>query len=421
MSYMTKTCHIAVAVAISLVCQLSTEAKADDPKAGCEDYQLGVMMGLTGGAPSGATKASKRSRWPVDEINAEGGLLKKHRIKLTVVDDQAKPEVASQLAKDLVERTKARCVIGTWSSSCALVIKPVFKSAKVLHICSISNSEDITRVNPSPYTYSVVPNTYMLAKAQAIGTARLAKKNGWKSYATITSDYAFGRSLQGNVVNMLKDSLPELELKKDVWVPLSETQWAPYIAALAAAKPDFVNVTLTADDNVRFVDMAGPAGFFKKFPCPGMMFSVSELQLQKAKIPRGVMAITRAAFFGHLDEPAMKSLIEKWQKVHDGQYPTDWHILNYDAVMALKQGVEKAGSINTDAVRDALKGATISTCRGKLKFRDIDNQLICPVYAGSVEDDPNYKFPIYHDLQVFQGSDTMRPEAEIKAARDKAQ
>jgi branched-chain amino acid transport system substrate-binding protein len=382
-----------------------------------EDYQLGVILGLTGAGAVWSNEGAEAIRLAVDEINSEGGLLKKYPIKLTIVDDQAKPDVSRQIAKVLVSKTKARCVIGTWSSSCALAIKPIFAEAKVLHIDSISNSEDITRLNPSPYTFSVVPNTYMLAKAQTLGTVRLANANGWKSYATITSDYAFGRSIQGNTVSMLKVAAPDLILKKDVWVPLGETQWAPHFAALAAAKPDFINVTLTADDNRRFVEIGSPLGFFLRYPCPGIMLSVSELQDQKDKLPRGLLAVTRAPFFAHLDEPAMQSLVAKWRKTHSGRYPTDWHVLNYDAVMVLKQGVEKAGSIETEDVRAALEGATVQTCRGKLPFRKIDNQLICPVYIGSVEDDPEYSFPIYHDLQVFAGNQIMRPEAEIIAAR----
>lgn len=401
-------------VAVTAVFCLALAAPAG---ARAEEYQLGVILGLTGGGSVWSNEGAEAIRLAVDEINAEGGLLTRHPIKLTIVDDQARPDVSRQIARALVNKTRVRCVIGTWSSSCALAIKPIFAEAKVLHIASISNTEDLTRLNPSPYTFSVVPNTYMLAKAQTLGIARLVKINGWKSYATITSDYAFGRSIQGNVVAMLKAAAPDLALKKDIWVPLSETQWAPYIAALAAAKADFVNVTLTADDNLRFMDVAAPLGFFKKYPCPGIMLSVSELQDQKDKLPRGILALTRAAFFGHLQEPAMESFVAKWRNTHDGRYPTDWHILNYDAVMTLKQGVEKAGSIEVEDVRAALSGATIQTCRGQLTFRKLDNQLICPVYMGVVTDDPHYAFPIYHDLQVFTGNQIMRPEKQIEAVR----
>ncbi|MDX2111105.1 MAG: ABC transporter substrate-binding protein [Verrucomicrobiota bacterium] len=408
-----KQCRLSAVLSFFIALMLMTSVRSVH----AEDYQLGVILGLTGGGAIWSNEGLEAITMAVDEINAEGGLLKKYPIKLTVVDDQAKPDVAAQVARNMVTTTKPNCVIGTWSSSCALAIKPIFAESKTLHLAAISNSEDITRLNPSPYTYSVVPNTYMLAKAISIGLAKLSKEKGWKTYATITSDYAFGRSMQSNVVTMLKTLAPELSMTKDVWVPLSETQWAPHFAALAAAKPDFINVTLTSDDSVRFINMATPTGFFKKYPCPGMMLSVTELILQKDLLPRGVTALTRAPFFGHPDEPAMQSLVEKWKKAHN-RYPTDWQVLHYDALMILKQAVEKAGTIETEAVRAALHGSTVNTCRGKLTFRTLDNQLICPVYVGTVADDPAYPFPIYHNMQVIPGAETMRPEAEIVAARE---
>ena len=38
-------------------------------------------------------------------------------------------------------------------------------------------------------------------------------------------------------------------------------------------------------------------------------------------------------------------------------------------------------------------------------------------YLGVVADDPNYAFPIYHDLVEIKGPDSWRPEAEIVDAR----
>ena len=71
-----------------------------------------------------------------------------------------------------------RAILGTYSSACAVAIKPVAQEYKVLHIPAISNSENITKVNFSPYTYQVVPNSYMQAKAVVVGVAELAKKKG---------------------------------------------------------------------------------------------------------------------------------------------------------------------------------------------------------------------------------------------------
>ena len=89
----------------------------------------------------------------------------KHPIKLIVKDDQTKPDVGVREVKDLILRDKVRCVLGSYSSAVAVAIKPVCQEYKVLHIAAISNSENITQVNFSPYTFQVVPNTYMQAKA----------------------------------------------------------------------------------------------------------------------------------------------------------------------------------------------------------------------------------------------------------------
>jgi len=100
-----------------------------------------------------------------------------------------------------------------------------------------------------------------------------------------------------------------------------------------------------------------------------------------------------------------------------GRYPSDWAVLLYDAVYILKQGVEKAGSINTDALIQSMKGMDVDTTRGRFYFREIDNQLSCSAYFGRVTDDPKYSIPIYHDLMEFKGPDIWRPAAEIEAAR----
>jgi len=93
--------------------------------------------------------------------------------------------------------------------------------------------------------------------------------------------------------------------------------------------------------------------------------------------------------------------------------------MSYDGVYTLKQGIEKANSIESEKVKDAMKGMAVDTTRGKLSFREIDNQLSCSAYFGRVADDPNYEFPIYHDLLELKGPDIRRPEEEIQTAREK--
>jgi branched-chain amino acid transport system substrate-binding protein len=381
-----------------------------------EPYHLGVDLAITGTGAMYCKDGTDAIKLAVDEINAKGGFLGKHPIKLFIRDSQTKPDVAAREAKDLILRDKVRCVLGTYSSACAVAIKPICQEYKVLHIPAISNSENITKVNFSPYTYQVVPNSFMQAKAVVLGVAELAKKKGWKEYVTLASDYEWGRSTQENTVQLLKQFAPDLKLKKEFWPRLGETQFTSYITAIMAQKPDFVYGCLASKDNGNWMKQAKAYGFFEKVPYPGSLISVSELITQAKTLTRGLIGLCRAPFFAHMDIPMMAKFVKNFKAQHN-RYPSDWAVMEYDAVYALKQGIEKAGSIDTEKVKDALKGATIDTCRGRHSFRKIDNMLSCSSYIGVVADDPKYPFPIYHDLVEVTGEDSWRPESEIVAAR----
>ena len=387
-----------------------------DSSLAAEPYHLGVNLAITGTGALYCKDAVDAIKLAVGEINAQGGFLGKHPIKLFTRDTHTKPDVAVREAKDLILRDKVRCVLGTYSSACAVAIKPVCQEYKVLHIPAVSNSENITKVNFSPYTYQVVPNSYMQAKAVVLGVAELAKKKGWKNYVTIASDYEWGRSTQQNTVKLLKQFAPEVKLKKEFWPRLGETQYTSYITAIMAQKPDFVIGSVASKDNVAWMKQAKAYGFFEKIPYPGSLISISELIIQAKTLTRGLVGLCRAPFFAHLDVPMMANFVKNFKAKYN-RYPSDWAVMEYDAVYALKQGIEKAGSIDTEKVRIALKGATIDTCRGRLFFRCIDNMLSCSSYIGVVADDPKYPFPIYHDVVEVKGPESWRPEAEIVAAR----
>jgi branched-chain amino acid transport system substrate-binding protein len=381
-----------------------------------EAYNLGVALGLTGTGAPYSREAADAIRMAVDEINSQGGFLGEHPIELFTENTKTKPDVAESVVTQLIERDKARAIIGTYSSATALAIKPICRAHGVLHIATISNSEDITRIDPSPYTFSVVPNTYMMSKATAIGVANLTAENGWTKYSTIASDYAWGRSSQSVQVAMLKELAPGLQLINEHWPPIGYVGFNTFVLAIFNEKPDFVLASIAGDDNARWDAATRDFHLVDTVAIPGGLISVTELVSQASWLQRGTYGRTRAPFFAHMNVPMMASFVERYRTKY-GRYPSDWAVMAYDGVHALKQGIEKAGSIDTEKVKNAMKGMTIQTTRGELFFREIDNQLSASAYFGRVEDDPAYDFPIYHDLVEFKGPDLWRPEAEILEKR----
>ncbi|MGD9174455.1 MAG: ABC transporter substrate-binding protein [Desulfobacterales bacterium] len=404
---------VAISVILSII--LSGVAFCNSAFAG-EAFHLGVALGLSGTGAPYSKEAVQGIEIAVNEINALGGLLGEHRIRLFIRDTQTKPEVARQVVENLIQNDKVRTIIATYSSATALAIKPICRKNRVLHIATISNSENITKIDPSPYTYSVVPNTYMMSKAVVVGVANLARKNNWTKYATIASDYAWGRSSQEVQVDLLRQIAPDLELVSTYWPRLGQSRFNSFIVDILAQKPDFVLGSIAGTDNAFWMRDARDYRLFKRVEYPGGLISITELMSQARSIRRGQYGRTRAPFFAHLDVPMMAKLVDTYKSKYD-TYPSDWAAMAYDGVYALKQGVEKAGSIDVEKVKNAMKGMTIDTTRGKLFFRKVDNQLSCSTYFGQVADDPKYPFPIYHDLLELKAPDNWRPEAEIKAAR----
>lgn len=400
---------------MSLIAALVMGLCSEEAK-GAERYNLGVALALTGTGQTYSKDGVDAIRLAVNEINAQGGLLGKHLIKLFVRDTRTSPEEALLQTKRLIETDKVRAVLGTYSSACALAIKPICREAKVLHIAAISNSEDITRTDFSPYTFSVVPNTYMQASAVALGVARLAKEKRWITYCTIASDYAWGRSAQANTVKMLKKHAPRLRLIRAYWPPLGEKKFDGFVMGVLAYRPDCLIGFLAGTDNAAWIHWANKYELFRRIPYPGSLISVTELMAGAKTLPRGLIGLARAPFFCCLKVPMMASFVKNFKATYN-RYPSDWAVLEYDAVCALRQGVEKAGSIESEKVKDAMTGMPVETCRGRLSFRRIDNQLSCSSYFGVVTDVPEYPFPIYRPVWEIKGPESWRPEAEIISAR----
>lgn len=384
-----------------------------------EPFHLGVVLGLSGTGAVSSRNCLMGVELAVEEINKQGGFLGKHPIKLFVRDDHTKPDVGSRSAKDLILRDKVRTIIGTYASSVALAIQEVCYEYKVLHIPANSNTEAMTVQNYSPYTYQVVPNTYMQAKAQALATAELVKKKGWKTFVTFSSDYEWAQNTTKAFLDFMKVSAPEFKLIKQYWPKLGEKEYSSYVTAIMSDKPDFVYGCISGTDGFAWMRQAKAYGFFEKFPY-ACLLSLTEMIEMKDEIPRGVYSVSRAPFYAHMDNPTMANMVKAYRDKYKGSYPDDFAAMHYDAVYALKQGIEKAQSIEIEKIKAAMKGMKVSLTRGDMFFRKADNMLSCPSYVGVVSDDPKYPFPICHDMQIIKGEDSWRPETEITDLRKKA-
>jgi len=281
---------ILISFIFAITLTIAQESLAEEP------YNLGVALGLSDPGNLYSKDGLDAIKLAVGEINAQRGFLGEHPVKLYVRDTLTNPDVAAKKTKELIVNDNVRCILGTYSSASALGVKSITWEHKVLHIAAISNSENITKKDFSPYTFSVVPNSYMQAKAVALAVSKMAKDKKWKYYVTLVSDYEWGHSTQKSFVEILKQVSLGLELKKALWPPLGETEFTRYAMKILKENPGFVFGSLTSEDNECWFNQVKSLGFFDKVPYQWSLISVTELITQEYQLPRGVVGVCRAPF-----------------------------------------------------------------------------------------------------------------------------
>ena len=373
-----------------------------------DTIKIGVIYDFAGGCHMYSEVGIKGIKLALEEINAKGGILGK-KVEYIVRDTEGKTDVAVREVKDLILREKVNFLIGPCSSGTALAMQVVHSEYKILRISAIANTEAQTVDKFSPYFVEVVPNTYM----EAVAATRYFQKKvpKAKKFATIGPDYDFGRREEGAFAEEIRRLVPDAEIVYEAWPKLGEKDFTAFITAIMAKKPDAVHGSLFGGDLVSFTKQAAPYGFFEKTPFIAL-YDLPVLVALGADAPEGTFGFGRGCFF--MDpNPKMMEYVEKFKKA-TGDYPDGWAVQNYDAVYLLKAAIEKAKTIETEAVIKAIEGMPFDSLRGPFSIRALDHMGTVPCYQGTIAKDPKYPFKTWKDLSRVPGEEVIRPEASVR-------
>ena len=373
-----------------------------------DTIKIGVIYDFAGACHMYSEVGVKGIKMAVEEINAKGGILGK-KVEYIIRDTEAKVDVAVREVKDLILREKVNFLIGPCSSGTGLAMQVVHSEYKVLRLSAIANTEAQTVDKFSPYFVQAVPNTYM----EAVAATRYFQKKvpKAKKFATIGPDYDFGRREEMAFTEEIKKLVPDAEIVYEAWPKLGEKDFTAFITAIMAKKPDAVHGSLFGGDLVSFTKQAAPYGFFEKTPFIAL-YDFPVLLALGPDAPEGVYGFGRGCFF--MDpNPKMMEFVDKFKKA-TGEYPDGWAVQNYDAVYLLKAAIEKAKTIETEAVIKAIEGMPFDGLRQKFSVRALDHMATVPCYQGTIAKDPKYPFKTWKDLSRVPGEEVIRPEASVR-------
>jgi branched-chain amino acid transport system substrate-binding protein len=380
--------------------------------------KIGYSGALTGQSQLYGHAVSQGIALAADDINAKGG-INGYKVTTDVLDDGTQADKAAANARQLILQDNVKAVIGPVTSAQCNAVTPITKQNKVITLDATCNSYQL-ETQPdlvNPYWVSIVPNTYM----EGTAAGQLAVKTGAKRIFVVSPNYLFGRSETNAFIAELKKASPSATiLNPDSYVPFpTNPRWDSTINQIQAAKPDLVYSNIFAADQVNFVTQALQVDpdFFKKYPMTTLS-SIDDMNALKDRYPLGMKLYMRAPFFA-LSNSRMNDFVTRYRAKYS-EYPSDWAVMDYDAMQMYAQAANAAKSFDSDKVRNQIVGHSFSSLRGySFKIRKEDQQANVGETVGTTaSSNGKYPFPVLTDSTNLKGDDLIMPLNIVNELKD---
>src|SRR5690349_4757159 len=364
-----------------------------------DTIKIGYPMPLSGPASVYGVPIVKGAEMAVQEINAAGG-VKGQKLELLTRDSKASADEAVRLARELIIKNGVDFLSGTLTSAEAPAVSTIAKENKIVFVAPTSKTiQLVSPKNLHPYIFRLASNTDIDGRT---GASIIAKWKDVKRVATIAPDYAYGRDAVGAFVEYIKKARPDIEIVDQQWPKLGTADFTPFITAQMGKKPDAVFCDVFGGDFVTFAKQAVPLGYFKainnRLADAGEVGTTDEAQALGNDYPYGIWSDAYDPVIWPENEPAAhKAFIERLKAYTNEKYGSGWGIMGYAAIVALAEGIKKAGSTNSDKVAKALLGMSFDTPIGKLSFNEKTHETEMGEFWGQMVKDDRYPFAVMKD------------------------
>ncbi|SMH36552.1 ABC transporter substrate-binding protein [Mesorhizobium australicum] len=332
-----------------------------------EKIQIGAAMPITGPVAHGALQEKRGLEIALEEINAKGGVLGK-QIELLYEDNQCNPSLAVTVTNKLLE-AGVPAVLGQQCSSAVLATMPLFQKAEVPLVSSIATNPKISQlagVGGNPWVFRLNPSDRELAVANV---NYLASLGGIQKIAIVAESTDYGRGGADAFAEAAKDK--GLEVVSTDFHPLGAPDFTTIIARLQNNGAQAVAVYQAHADNANFARQAHSMGL--KTVMTGKLSLDGDTFAELIKQGAYDDAVTAFPYSPAVDTPENKDFAARVLAKY-GESATYETFAGYESLHILAQAIERAGSAEPKAIRDALVKTSYKSMIGATVDFDDHNQ-----------------------------------------------
>ena len=369
---------IAVATAITAATLTTSMVWAADT------IKVGVLHSLSGTMAISETTLKDTVLMMIEEQNKKGGLLGK-KLEAVVVDPASNWPLFAEKTRELIEKEKVDVIFGCWTSVSRKSVLPVIEELNGLLFYPVQyegeeSSKNVFYTGAAPNQQAIPAVDYLMNDLDV------------KRWVLAGTDYVYPRTTNKILEAYL---LAKGVKKEDIMInytPFGHSDWQSIVSEIkkfgSQGKKTAVVSTINGDANVPFYKELGNQNISSE-DIPVVAFSVGEEELSGIDTKPLVGHLAAWNYFMSVETPENEAFIKKWQAFikSDKRVTNDPMEATYIGFTMWAKAVEKAKSVKTDAVEQAMIGMEVPNLTGGIAVMNKNHHLSKPVLIGEIQDD----------------------------------
>ena len=388
-----KSLSLAIALLFATLGTASAQISNDVVKIGIITDLSGLYSDLSG---PGSVVAARMA------IEDFGKTVLGKPIELLTADSQNKADVASAKAREWIDQQNVDVLMDLVPTNVALAVMDIAQQKNKIAIVVGSASSTITNEKCTTTSMHWMYDTY----SSSVGTGKALVKRGGDSWYFLTADYAFGKSLEKDVSDVVTSAGGKV--LGSIRHPLNSSDFSSFLVQAQQSKAKVIGLANAGGDTVNAVKQAGEFGIAGKgqLVAPLLMFisDVHAIGLKNAQD----MFLTEGFYWDQNN--ATRAWSRRFFAVQK-KMPTMAQAGMYSAVTHYLKSVKAAGTDETSAVLKKMHETPISDVvipKGTLRpdGRVVHDMLLLQVKKPSESKSP---WDYYKIADVIPANEAFRP------------
>ncbi len=361
--------------------------------ASADTITLGASISLTGKYSTAGGHTKNGYDLAIKKINDAGGIKfggKTHMLELKIYDDESTPARAAELAERLIQRDNVKLMLGPYSSGLTKAIAPVTEKHGIPMVEGNGASRSLFNQGYK-YLFAVLSTSEQYLQEAVNLLAEKAKAEGRDlstlKIAVATENDPFSQDIRAGIID--DAARYGMQVVVDDKLPRELSDMSSTLTKVKALKPDLLVTSGHSKGAVLAVKQM--AEMQVNVPMHAMTHCESAKVHDMEKFGNNADYVLCAGqwaptlsysdfLFGSAGDYA-----KEFESVY-GYVPPYQAAESSAAVMVFADALKRAGSTETDAVRDALAATDITTFYGKIKFDDTGKNIAKPMVLRQIKD-----------------------------------